>query len=572
MGVMPERTVADRYRLERPIGRGGIGVVWLARDRLLEREVAIKEISYPDTLAEHERESLRDTVLREARAAARLIHPTVATVYDVLSEHGRTFIVSQLITAPTLDEIVAKWGPLPPERVARIGLQVASALDAAHQIGIVHGDVRPANVMVAADGTVWLADFGTASLERDRRLSAGGLAVNSPVYMAPEQARGADIGPEVDLWGLGATMYYAVEGQAPFVRASSFATMAAVVNPPPPPPRRADALAPVIMSLLTGDPRARPTLRQVRIRLSRVAAAAQEPAAVRAAIPVTLHDLFTPALTGPLPAERATHDTSESEARAAPATRPGRRGWTGARPWRVALVLLAAVAAVVLAVALSGRLRGGETGGGRAATPTHLTRTSTPTTSPAVSTAPPTTTPQTGASRTTSPPRQPPESQPPAGAASGVPAGWTRFSNPSGGYAVAYPSGWRLSTGLARHGTSFSEGTGRYLKVESAHPPEVTASGDPLPGWQQNEQYWSQRLPGYRLIGSVRRGSYHGMRAAVWEYTYVRNGRLTHGLNISFVSPSGSWGYSVLHLIPQDRWASSQGLIGSFEQAFSPLG
>jgi hypothetical protein len=153
-----------------------------------------------------------------------------------------------------------------------------------------------------------------------------------------------------------------------------------------------------------------------------------------------------------------------------------------------------------------------------------------------------------------------------------VPAGWTRFPYPSGGYAIAYPSGWRRSTGLARHGTSFSEGTGRYLRVESAHPPLVPASGDPLPGWIQNERYWSARLPGYRRIGSVHRGSYHGMRAAIWEYTYLPNGRPTHGLDVSFVSPSQSWGYSVLHLIPQDRWRSSQGLIRSFEQAFAPLG
>jgi hypothetical protein len=152
-----------------------------------------------------------------------------------------------------------------------------------------------------------------------------------------------------------------------------------------------------------------------------------------------------------------------------------------------------------------------------------------------------------------------------------VPVGWTRFTNPSGGYAIAYPSGWSRSTGLARHGTSFREGSGRYIKVESAHPPQVPPSGDPLPGWIQNERYWSARLPGYHLIGSVHRGSYHGMRAAIWEYTYAPNGRPTHGLDISFVSPSRSWGYSVLCLIPEDRWRSSQELIRSFEQAFSPL-
>jgi hypothetical protein len=232
--------------------------------------------------------------------------------------------------------------------------------------------------------------------------------------------------------------------------------------------------------------------------------------------------------------------------------------------------VLGAVVAVIAVVALTGKLGGSDTSGEHGAASTKAA--STPTATSAVSAAPPTTAPRAGASRTTSPPTRPPGSQPPAGAARNVPPGWTSFGNRSGGYAVAYPSGWRRSTGLARHGTSFSEGTGRYLKVESAHPPEVPASGDPLPGWKRNEQYWSQRLSSYRPIGSVRRGSYHGMRAAIWEYTYVLNGRPTHGLNVSFVSPSGNWGYSVLHLIPQDRWKSSQDLIRSFEQAFSPLG
>src|SRR6266540_3634202 len=302
MAVMPERIVAGRYLLERPIGRGGMGVVWLARDRLLDRDVAIKEVTLPDTLPEHERDSLRARVLREARAAARLNHPGVVTLYDVLSEQGRTFIVMELITAPTLAEVVARWGPLPPERVARIGLQVAFALDVAHQAGIVHRDVQPANVMVAEDGSVWLADFGIAHLQGDPKLTSSGLIVGSPSYMAPEQASGGDSGPETDLWGLGTTMYYAVEGEAPFERASSLATMAAVVNEPPRPLRRAGALAPVLMSLLAKDPAARPALRQVRIRLARVAATGQGPAATgrgptdaRPAVQVAPADLFTPA-------------------------------------------------------------------------------------------------------------------------------------------------------------------------------------------------------------------------------------------------------------------------------------
>jgi hypothetical protein len=151
-----------------------------------------------------------------------------------------------------------------------------------------------------------------------------------------------------------------------------------------------------------------------------------------------------------------------------------------------------------------------------------------------------------------------------------VPKGWTSFSNPSGGYTVASPPGWSRSTGLARHGTRFRDGAGRSIKVESAHPAQVPANGDPVPPWIQNERYWSTRLPGYRRIGSVHSGTYHGMRAAIWEYQYSPNGRLTHGLDISFVGPNATWGYSVLALIPEDRWQESQPLLRSFEQAFTP--
>ena len=565
---MPERIVAGRYLLERPIGWGGMGVVWLARDRLLDREVAVKEITFSETLSQQMRDSLRARVLREARAAARLNHPSAVTLYDVLEEQGRAFIVMELITAPTLAELVASKGPLPPERVARIGLQIASVLDAAHRAGIVHRDVKPSNVMVGEDGSVWLHDFGIAHLRDDPRLTTSGIIVGSPWYMAPEQAAGGDVGPATDLWGLGATMYYAVEGRAPFERASSLAAVAAVMNEPPPSPHHAGALAPVVMSLLAKDPAARPALRQVRIRLARAADAAREPAADRPPAPVATPDLFTPAPSGDLPAERATFDTLETGDTPSPITSGGRAKGKARRLLPTALavlagvVVLAGVAGVVLALALTGPLRGNGADGGRAAAPT---------TGAPASTAPQTTAPRGSASQTTSPPTHPPKSQPAGGEAATVPAGWTAFSNPSGGYAVAYPSGWRRSTGLARHGTSFREGGGRFVKVESAHPPQVPPNGDPLPGWIQNERYWSARLPGYHLIGSVRRGSYHGMRAAIWEYSYTPNGHPTHGLDISFVSPSRSWGYSVLWLIPEDRWRSSQELIRSFEQAFSPL-
>jgi len=577
-----------------------MGVVWLAQDRLLGREVAVKEVTFPETLSEDERESLRARVLREARAAARLNHPGVITIYDVLSEQGRAFIVMELITAPSLDELVARQGPLSPEHVARIGLQIASALEAAHRAGVVHRDVKPANVMVAEDGGVWLGDFGVAHLQGDPKLTASGIIVGSPWYMAPEQASGGEIGPATDLWGLGATMYYAVEGEAPFERGGTLATLSAVVNEPPRPPERAGALQAVLESLLAKDPAARPGLRQTRIRLARVAAAGRELRSRPAPIPV---DLFAPAAgersrtaeqSRQAPAEtreragqalpkawklveRAPAQVREPAAppagppRAEEASRaPGaaRDGERRGRPrWMVPLSALAGVAvlavvATLLASALSGPRRDNSASGTTVTTATKATT--------AATTAPPPTTaaPKDGAAPTTATRRQP-STAPPAGEST-VPKGWTSFSNPSGGYTVASPPGWSRSTGLARHGTRFRDGAGRSIKVESAHPAQVPASGDPMPGWIQNERYWSARLPGYRRIGSVHRGTYHGMRAAIWEYQYSPNGRLTHGLDISFVGPNATWGYSVLALIPEDRWEESQPLLRSFEQAFTP--
>src|SRR6266545_6769849 len=267
-----ERLIADRYALAVPIGQGGMGVVWRARDALLGREVAIKEVRLPPTIPDSERSSIRARVLREARAAARLNHPGAVTLYDVINEQGHAFIVMELIHAPTLAQVVATEGPLAPCRVARVGLQVAGALAAAHQAGIIHRDVKPANVMVAGD-TARLTDFGIARVQGDPKLTSTGLIVGSPAYMAPEQASGEAAGPPADMWGLGATLYFAVEGRPPFERGGSIATMAAVVNDAPRPPRRAGTLGPIISSLLSKSPEARPTADALRQQLEWMVAA-----------------------------------------------------------------------------------------------------------------------------------------------------------------------------------------------------------------------------------------------------------------------------------------------------------
>jgi serine/threonine protein kinase len=402
------------------------------------------------------------------------------------------------------------------------------------------------------------------------------MIVGSPWYMAPEQASGGEIGPATDLWGLGATMYYAVEGQAPFERASTLAALAAVANEPPRPPQRAGALAPVLMSLLAKDPAARPSLRRVRIRLAQVAAANRATTADRLPAPVAPSDLFTPASTPEPSADGPTHTTTittgeDREADTSPAGGVGRDEGTARRRWRIAVTVLAAVGVLagITAVVAPGSSRGDGASGGHAPPTGRLTNS--PTTTPSASTARRTTATSGSSSRTTLQSPRAPKPRPTVSAASAVPVDWSKFSAQSGGYAVAYPPGWRRTTGLARHGTSFSDGAGRSIKVESAHPPQTPPSGDPLPGWIQNERYWSSRLPGYHRIGTVHRGTYHGMRAAIWEYSYAPNGRPIHGSDISFVSPSQSWGYSVLSLIPEVRWESSQELLRSFEQGFSPL-
>src|SRR6266540_616634 len=269
----PDRIVADRYVLKAPLGRGGMGVVWHAHDTVLGRAVAVKEVVFPPSLPDQERRSAHARVMREARAAARLNHPGAVTLFDVVQDQGHPFIVMELVPASTLAHLVRTEGPLPPGRVAAIGGQVADALEAAHRAGIVHRDVKPGNVMVAEDGGVKLADFGVASLRGDPQLTATGLVIGSPAYMAPEQAGGEPSGPPADFWALGATMYFAVEGEPPFDKPTSIATLAAVVNEDPRPMLRAGPLAPVIGALLAKDPADRPSGPRLRSELERLAGA-----------------------------------------------------------------------------------------------------------------------------------------------------------------------------------------------------------------------------------------------------------------------------------------------------------
>jgi Protein kinase domain len=251
------RLVSGRYRLQEPIGRGAMGIVWRGRDELLDREVAVKEVRAAMTTGAGP--DIYRRTLREAKAAARLNHPGVVTVFDVVEEDGSPWIVMELVPARSLDRVIAEDGPLQPLQAARVGERLLSALACAHAAGVLHRDVKPGNVLIGTDDAVVLTDFGIATRPGDPALTQAGMVVGTPGFTAPERTRGYSATPASDLWSLGATLYTAVEGRGPFERPGGFAAiMAAVAHEDAPRAPSAGPLGPVIDALLRADPAERP--------------------------------------------------------------------------------------------------------------------------------------------------------------------------------------------------------------------------------------------------------------------------------------------------------------------------
>ncbi|GAA4390863.1 hypothetical protein GCM10023088_67320 [Actinomadura verrucosospora] len=246
--------ISGRYRLGDEIGRGGMGIVWKAFDQSLERHVAMKRLQVPDGLAEEDRDALKGRFLREARAAARLEHPAIINVFDVVDDAAGPWIVMQYVQGRSLEEIVRDDGPVPVARAAQIGLAVLEALDRAHAAGILHRDVKPANVLIADDGRVVLTDFGIAAVSNATAYTRTGGFVGTPVFMAPERFRTGTPGPASDLWSLGATLYMAVEGHPPFRADELEALIGQLLMGDDPAFVRSGALKPVLRGLLERDP------------------------------------------------------------------------------------------------------------------------------------------------------------------------------------------------------------------------------------------------------------------------------------------------------------------------------
>ncbi|MFE5920301.1 serine/threonine-protein kinase [Streptomyces sp. NPDC056468] len=345
-----ERLIAGRYRLLSPLGEGGMGTVWRARDELLHREVAVKEVRAPHGLPGPEVERMYARLEREAWAAARVANRNVVTVYDVATQDGRPWIVMELVRGISLAELLDAEGPLSPQRAAHIGAEVLSALRAAHEAGVLHRDVKPANVLLSNDGRVVLTDFGIAMVEGSSALTMTGEVVGSPEFLAPERALGRTPGPESDLWSLGVLLYAAVEGNSPFRQTTPLSTLRAIVDEELPPPRRAGPLAPVIEGLLRKDPAERLPADRAEQDLRIVGTGGTPRAGAVQATP------YTPTV--------AAHRTPPQTAPTAPVpppgpTRPTATAGSGQdtapvrpeRNRRAAVVLIAGIAAVALAVA-----------------------------------------------------------------------------------------------------------------------------------------------------------------------------------------------------------------------------
>ncbi|MFD5628915.1 serine/threonine-protein kinase [Streptomyces sp. NPDC127072] len=261
----PGDLIDGRFELVEPLGTGGMGTVWRAHDTVLHRHVALKAVR-PDAAAS---EAVRERVLREARALARLNHPNVVTVHHIVDVEPHPWIVMELVPGMSLQDRLDQ-GSLTPVEAAGLGRQMLSALHAAHTAGIRHRDIKPPNILLRPDGTAVLTDFGIAALHDATSLTMTGELIGSPEYMAPERIRGHGDEPASDLWSLGLVLYVCVEGVSPLRRDTALSTLAAVLDDPVPSPHRSGPLAPVLESLLVRDPTARPDAARLDSMLAEV--------------------------------------------------------------------------------------------------------------------------------------------------------------------------------------------------------------------------------------------------------------------------------------------------------------
>ncbi|MBW3638846.1 MAG: serine/threonine protein kinase [Actinobacteria bacterium] len=575
---MQTRLVAGRYRLLSPLGVGGMGTVWRAEDVVLGREVAVKEVTFPHGLTDEEREVLRERTRREARAAARLDHPSAVTVFDVVEEGDAPYLVMELVEARTLSQVVRSDGPLSPQRTAQVGLALLGALETAHAQGIVHRDVKPGNVLLCPDeggrpGRVVLTDFGIASSPGDPSITSTGLLLGSPSYIAPERAKGLPPGPESDLWSLGATLFTAVEGRPPYDGGEPLLTVTAVVTGEHAPFVAAGPLASVLEGLLAREPEARLDVAAARAALqplaesaaattAQVAAAPMpEPAAVPSdrttALPMRevreaaqASPQATPAAAGepaapePVPAALPPHPPARP--RPPLVLRPASPGPARAGPNnRVPVLALAAILLVGAAAVLGFALAGGPDGA--------------PDVPPAA--APPSAAaPSAVPSEPPSPPPSPSSRPTPAIA---VPAGWTSYTDDERGWSIGVPPGF--TQGTRNDLIQFrNDDTRRTLRVDYTDAPKQSA----LAAWQAASPQFAGSLTDYQQL-RLENVNYKGLDAADLEFTYFDQTTL-RVLDRTFITADGEEAFALYWQVRAEDWEAALPLFEQMAATFQP--
>ena len=552
------RLLARRYRLESVLGRGGMGTVWRAKDEVLGREVAVKQLRFTAGVGEDERHRLIARALTEAKAIARIRHTSAVTVYDVVEEDDRPWIVMELVESRSLSEVIREDGVLPPRRAARIALDLLGVLAEAHRSGIVHRDVKPSNVLIGHDGRVVLTDFGIARVEGDPSVTSTGMLVGAPSYISPERARGGIPGAAADLWSLGATLYAMVEGYPPYDKGSALSTLTAVMTEELTLPRNAGSLTPVIQGLLRKDPVERLDVAAARRMLQAVLA---EPAVPEqrtpAAAPVVEPTRVQPLPAAPPPAPAPAPATVQSSVGGF-TPGPVRRS---RRPLLALLVALVVVAAAGVLVAVLAHHHGKRTGGqkGGAAASSSV--------SAAAAASRPAAGPKAG-SGSGSAQTSGPASAPASGPAS-APAGAGAFRTVQGpqGSSLDIPAGWRV---VSQSATSWKyKGPEGTLQIDATRTPGSSALG----AWKNEEAQISHSFADYRRV-KLAKVDYRGWDAADWEWTYTsaKSGAL-HALNRGFVS-GPTHGYAIYWTAQAATWdgAGNQLLLHRFFSSFTPAG
>lgn len=529
---MTERLIAGRFLLAESLGSGGMGTVWRAHDQVLGRKVALKEVRLPTNLPSAERDGVRKRVIREARAAAKLSHASAVTVFDVIEEGDNIFIAMELVESPTLGQMVEREGPFGPARAARTGLAVLSALEVAHAAGIVHRDVKPANIMVDGEEGIKLADFGVASIKGDPRLTATGMVIGSPAYMSPEQASGMPAEPASDLWGLGATLFYATEGVGPFDRPGPMPTLLAITSEQAPAAKHAGPLKGAIGLLLSKDPGLRPSASELRPVLEKVALG--EYGSIAATVVEALpHDTLE---TQRPPLRRAAVVVQGAE----PARPPANR-------WAIGAAMLTLL---LLGLLLVPRLFDQP---GTSVTETEQTEADAPGTTQSAPAAP------------TTPGEDEGEGEEEREIAP-APAGWTSQTLGDTGYGIERPQSWSVVANPLRDGSSlrFNGPQGQYLLVDWTDEPGEDAGA----AWEQSAASFAQRRENYRQIQITPTDFQDFDTAALWEWTYTSRGADLHAANLGFADDD--WGFALNFQTRSEDWEESQPIFEQFQNSFSP--